>query len=489
MLVIILGVFGFFGICAEGSHSREEIKSDTVILNSLDTTVNRLLQVNRVLIIGNKVTRERIISRELTLKPGDTISSKRLAQVLLKDKNKIYNLRLFNTVKVRVLVLTASTIDLLVEVAERWYLFPSPIFELSDRNFNEWYQNYHHDFSRVNYGIYLYQYNFRGRNETLKMTAQFGFSRKFDLSYQIPYIDRQQKRGLVFNFDYGEPRNLAYFTADHILKYVRLEHTLKRTYGMGITYSYRKSFYETHSLSAGYRSGTIADTIRNGNPNYFKNGTTSQHYIGISYSFNSDHRDVILYPLKGFQYTAYLAYAGLGSSTVNLFEINLTHARHWDLKRRFYLSNYTSGFLSTPTSQPYNLYSALGYRRQVIRGYEIYVIEGPKYFLNKTTFKKRIFNRTWRWEDFPIEQFRHIPLAIYIKGYMDLGYVQNYPYYQYYLPEPNTIGINTRLTNHLLAGAGGGVDIVSIYDLVFRFEYTFTREGTHGFFFNVKKEF
>jgi hypothetical protein len=102
--------------------------------------------------------------------------------------------------------------------------------------------------------------------------------------------------------------------------------------------------------------------------------------------------------------------------------------------------------------------------------------------LNKTTFKKRIFSQTWRWEDMPLEQFRHMPLAIYVKSYVDWGYVQNYPLYQ-------QLDINTKLSDRLLVGAGAGVDVVSLYDLVFRFEYTFTREGTHGFFFNVKKEF
>ena len=318
------------------------------------------------------------------------------------------------------------------------------------------------------------------------MTAQFGFTRRFELSYQIPYIDRNQKRGLVFNLDYGEPKNLPYYTNAHKLVYLQSHQTLKHTYGAGITYSYRKSFYETHSISIGYRSSSIADTValltNETKVNYYKNGDTRQQSFGIGYSFNSDHRDVILYPLKGYQYTGLISYNGVGSTTVNLFEINLTQARHWDLKKRYYLSNFSSAYLSTPTSQPYALYSALGYRRQFVRGYEIYVIEGPKFFLNKTTFKKRIFNRTWRWEDMPLEQFRHIPLAIYVKSYLDWGLVQNYPLYQ-------QLDINTKLSNRLLVGAGAGIDIVSLYDLVFRFEYTFTREGTRGFFFNVKKEF
>ena len=486
MLSIILGIVGCFGNPATGDHFSGDSKIDTVILNSIDTTVSRQVQVNRILIIGNKVTKDRIISRELSLKQGDTISTTRLAQVLARDKNKIYNLRLFNTVTVRVLGLTASQIDILVEVTERWYTFPSPIFELSDRNFNEWYQNYNHDFSRVNYGMRLLQQNFRGRNETLRLTAQFGFMRKFELNYQIPYIDRKQKRGLVFTFDYGEPKNLAYYTRDHKLVYLRLPQVLKRTYGAGITYSYRKSFYETHSISVGYRSQSIADTVAlltdETKVNYYKNGATRQQSLGIAYSLNSDHRDVIQYPLKGYQYTGSISYYGLGSSTVNLFDLNVTQARHWDLKRKYYLSNFTSVYFSNPTAQPYALYNALGHRKQLVRGYEIYVIEGPRFFLNKTTFKKRIFSQAWRWEDMPLEQFRHIPLAIYVKSYVDWGYVQNYPLYK-------QLDINTKLSDHLLAGVGAGVDVVSLYDLVFRFEYTVTREGTRGFFFNVKKEF
>jgi hypothetical protein len=41
----------------------------------------------------------------------------------------------------------------------------------------------------------------------------------------------------------------------------------------------------------------------------------------------------------------------------------------------------------------------------------------------------------------------------------------------------------------VLAGYGFGVDLVAPYDVVFRLEYAFTKEGVSGFFFNLKKEF
>src|SRR5690242_6391522 len=95
----------------------------------VDTVEARTLRVNRVIVLGNKITRNRIILRELSLKPGDTISLSRIDNQLLRDRAKIYNLRLFNTVIVRWLEYDPANnlIDLIVEVTERWYTFPSPI--------------------------------------------------------------------------------------------------------------------------------------------------------------------------------------------------------------------------------------------------------------------------------------------------------------------------------------------------------------------------
>ena len=167
---------------------------------------------------------------------------------------------------------------------------------------------------------------------------------------------------------------------------------------------------------------------------------------------------------------------------MNQFQINLTYDKHIDLKKGFYFSNFSSAYVSTPTNQAYANYSALGYRKLLVRGYEVYVIEGPNFFLNKTTLKKKIFSRNWRIESMPLEQFRYFPIAIYLKTYLDLGYVENYPLYR-------QSEINNTFSDRLLSGVGTGIDFVTVYDTVLRFEYSFTRGGTQGFFFNIKKEF
>lgn len=484
LAIILIGVFILCG--SEGwSQQMNSRKGKEVgrVVSQNDTVEFELLEVNRILIVGNKTTQERIILRELSLSPGDTINNKRIIQVLQKDKNKIYNLKLFNTVDISTIILSQGKVDLLIELTERWYTFPVPIFELSDRNFNEWWQTYNHDFRRVNYGVRLYQYNFRGRNETLRFTGQFGFSRRFDLAYQIPNIDRHQKQGLSFIFSYAQPKNLSYLTEDHKLLYLKSDKVLRTNALFAVNYSYRKSFYETHNLGIEYRTSQIADTIALLNPNYYGNGDTKQQYESITYSFNSDHRDVFAYPLNGYQFNIYLKKIGLGlSSDVDQFELNLTHAEYIDLKHGYYFSNFSSVYLSTPQSQPYSFYNAIGYRRQFLRGYEVSLIEGSRFFLNKTTFKKKIFSRGWHLANVSNDQFSYFPLSIYIKGYVDVGYVENFKRYE-------ELHINNSLSNRFLIGTGGGIDVVTFYDTVLRFEYSFTREGTHGFFFNVKKEF
>ncbi|SKC56556.1 BamA/TamA family outer membrane protein [Ohtaekwangia koreensis] len=484
MLAIIFSLISFFTPAKSTQISDSTALSDSTKRPSRTRIVadstGRFLRINRIFIVGNRVTRDPIILRELTLKSGDFIYSSDLQSILEVDKKKLINTRLFNTVEIRTLELETDQVDLLIDLNERWYTFPSPIFELADRNFNEWWQNYGHDFSRVNYGLRLYQYNMRGRNETLRFLAQFGFSRRFGITYRFPYIDKKQRHGLAIDFDFAETKNLAYRTADHKLVFLESEDIVRTMRTGGLTYTYRPSFYESHILSLFYKSTTIRDTVALLNPDYLGKENRSQQFAALTYQFNSDHRDYIGYPLRGYYLSAFATQNGLAASDdVKKFEISATFASFIDLQKGFYLSNYTVGYWSNPKNLPYYNYGALGYQKQIIRGYEIYVIEGPEYILNKTTFKKKILSRTYHWGAMPIPQFRHIPLAIYLKTYADVGYVSNYPNYE----------VNSRLTNKFLSGVGAGIDIVGSYDMVFRFEYTYNAEGDRGFFFNIKKEF
>ncbi|HYG02386.1 MAG TPA: BamA/TamA family outer membrane protein [Chryseosolibacter sp.] len=453
------------------------------IANSDTLKVGRFLTVNRIFITGNRITRDKIIIRELSLKTGDVVFSADLEALLDLDRKKLLNTRLFNTVDIRMLELEPMRIDLIVEVTERWYTFPAPIFELADRNFNDWWQNYNHDLERVNYGLRLYQYNMRGRNETLRLHAQFGFQRRFEILYRFPYIDKQQKHGLSFDFTYAETKNAVFRTFDHKYEFLQAENILRTNRFGGITYTYRNSFYQTHFLKAEYYNTFFDDTLQEINPIYMPRNESEQTYTSLTYGFTSDHRDYVSYPLKGHVLSTEARAVGLlASDDVEKLEVTVSYSKYLTLKKKFFLSNNIVGYASTPSDLPYINFGVLGLRRQFVRGYEIYVIEGPFYAINKTTFKKLLFARNYHWVAMPIEQFRHIPLAVYLKTYADFGYVKNYDPYE-------TLQINTRLSDKLITGAGVGVDIVGSYDVVLRFEYTFNAEGERGFFFHLRREF
>jgi outer membrane protein assembly factor BamA len=489
----ILCVFSSYGLAAHAQGMlADTVKRSPDKFRLRPDSVGPVLVVGRIVIVGNRLTRDHIIERELTLKTGDRVYSNELPHILDLDRKKLFNTRLFNTVEVKPLDTSTNLIDLLVDITERWYTFPAPIFEFSDRNFNEWWQNYNHDFHRVNYGLRLYQYNMRGRNETLRLTAQFGFVRKFDISYRMPYIDKKRKQGLVFEMDYQETKNLAFRTLEHKLDYRKSPDNLKTTKGIALTYTYRNSFYRFHNIRLEYRDTRIVDSVRIWNPNYLGEEGLHQHFASISYSFTSDQRDYFAYPLRGHHFNFFILKSGLGlGDNLNRFETGVSYSKFIPLKRNYFFSANVVGSLATPDDLPYTNYNAMGFRKQFVRGYEVYVIEGPYFFLGKTTFKKLLLSRKYHWRAMPIEQFRHIPIQIYLKSYVDLGYVRNYPYYR---TDPQSsydgVYLNNRIyTDKLLSGAGGGIDIVGSYDTVLRFEYTFNGDGQRGFFFHVKREF
>lgn len=445
-----------------------------------DSLEDRYVLIDKIFIVGNKLTKPPIILRELDILEGEIYYLKDLREVLKENENKIFNTQLFVTVDIQVLELSENKVDILIEVTERWYTFPIPIFSLADRNFNDWWENQDADLSRVNYGLRFYQHNVRGRNERLKAVAQFGYTKKFELSYAVPYINKAQKNGLILYAGYAENKNIAYRTLDHRLVFQDSEEVLRESIAGEATFTHRASFYNSHFFTLGFQKNEIHDTIAALNPNYFLDGRTSQRYFSLNYIFRSDHRDIRAYPLNGSFFEIEAQKLGLNIfDDINQFEATASYARYFDLNNDFYLASSFTGSTSVPRRQPYINFQGLGYSREFLRGYELYVIEGQSFAYNKTTFKRLLISGESNISSvMPLEQFQTIPFKIYLKAYFDSGIVGNNIFY----PD------NTRLTNEFIYGGGVGLDIVTFYDFVFRIEYSINKEGEKGFFFHFKSD-
>ena len=177
---------------------------------------------------------------------------------------------------------------------------------------------------------------------------------------------------------------------------------------------------------------------------------------------------------------AFVEKVGLGIfDDVDITRFRASYSRYMKLKKGFYFSNFSSVYFSTPNTQPYSETKGLGFGNDVIRGYELYVIHGQHYIVNKTSLKKVLFAGSKEMTNFPLEQFRHFPYAFYLKSYFDIGYSSNTQNYEG----------NKFLADQLLFGGGLGLDIVTMYDLVVRLEYSWNSLGENGFFFHIESEF
>lgn len=446
-----------------------------------DSLANDTVQIDKVFIIGFNKTKEHIIRRELSIVDGKFLTRTELAEAIPADKRRLMNTKLFLSVDISVIELSEEKVDIIIRVSERWYFFPIPIFQLADRNFTEWWVNQNANLSRVDWGIKLRHFNFRGRREILNLTAQFGYTKLFRLSYVFPYIDKKQKLGLSFYGGYATNKNVSYKTIAHRQQFLDSEEVLRERWNGGVSLRFRPDFYSSHSFGVHYSSAYIADSVIEYNPNYFSAGSNSQSYFALSYGFIWDFRDYVSYPLSGAYLNIKANKIGLGIyDDVNILSAHVRYSRYFDLGKKFYFGSSISAYASTPSEQPYYNYGGVGFGRNFLRGYERYIIEGQNYAINKNSLKRLLFSFETDVSDIiKIKQFSKIPFSAYFTLNFDHGYIVNYPNYSE----------NYLFTDRYIYGGGVGIDIISFYDFVMRWEYSVNIEGEHALYFNLYAAF
>ena len=221
-------------------------KSDTISINNIKLNQSSNIIIDEIKILGNKKTKENIILRELTLKEGIIISKDKFISTLEEDKRKVINTDLFYEVEFKIEVIKENHVIIIINVIESIYWVPIIIFELSDRNFSDWWENFNHDFNRINYGLGFYHYNISGKADKFEVLLRLGFIKQFQTSYYIPYITKKQKGGIEIEFDYIDYDHLEYNSTDHIPIFYKSKNSLLKELSTSIEYSHRESFYNYH---------------------------------------------------------------------------------------------------------------------------------------------------------------------------------------------------------------------------------------------------
>jgi outer membrane protein assembly factor BamA len=463
-IIIVLLLFSCFDLYPQG----------------LDSTLS--YRIESLSIKGNRKTKDRIITRELSKQLNDTIALSAVLKFKQRSEQNIFNTQLF----IYDTIYTYfdhehKTIQLKIVVKERWYVWPVPVFEIQDRNFNTWWQT--KDLFRINYGFALGLENFTGVKDRLIFLFQRGYSERYGLSYRLPYLNKAQTVGFNMLYVFSRNNEVTYSTRNNIpvfvrqyKKYLRSDHEARA----GI--SYRPNLYQQSTIEAVFNDAVIQDTVLQLNPEYFGKSTNRISYGSLLYRYTYDNRDNKIYPLKNWAFDLWLGQEGLdyaSNAPVNNLFVAGSLRKHSKLFDRIYLANLAKGRLLNVDKLSFNFNRALGYH-DFVRGYEYYVIEGQKYFLTKNCLRYQIVKPRVHQarKIIGVKEFNTIPYYAFLSLFFDAAYVEDKFYFK-----------SNDLTNTWQYGYGLGLDLITYYDVVLRFEYSFNRLKESGFFIHMTSGF
>lgn len=433
--------------------------------------------VNSIKIIGNNRTKEKIIIRELNFAIADSINIKDIEKKINRSQQNLINTSLFNFATITYqFSADSSQIDFLIDVKERWYTWPTPIFEIQDRNFNSWWAT--KDLFRINYGMYLTFENVRGRNETATLKFRKGYTELYGFNYRIPYINKKQTIGVNSSFSYMRNNEVAYLTYGNKLQFNRnYSQFMRKEIEAKVGLIYRNGLYNKHILDVMYCESSIADTITKLNCEYFGNKSKEVNYISIQYRFKRDYRDSKIFPLRGYYYECMITKDGLNllkKENVDNFSVDAVAKNYWSPSKRIFMGTALRLRYKLFNTGGYYFNKALGYN-DFVRGYEYYVVDGQTFAMFKTNVSYQLVKpKVVSLPTKRFEKFNRIPYSVYLSAHADAAFVQDKVFYY-----------DNPLANSWLGGAGVGLSFVTYYDYVIRVDASINKLKEKGIFIHL----
>lgn len=432
--------------------------------------------VRNIFIEGNKKTRREIILREIPFKPGESYLLQELVKKFEVARKQLMNTTLFHEVGVSLKSFDGYNIDVLVQVRERWYIFPVPYFKPVDRNLNQWIVEQKAAINRVNYGAKLLWNNFTGRNDKLRAWVIGGYTKQVSLSYDRLYIDKRMKWGFNSGFAMGKNKEVNYNTINDKQAFLKEDRYLRNFVNVSAEVTYRNAIKTRHRFGVTYINEVVSDTIVKLNPVYFPASQEKISFPTFYYRMSYYDLDYIPYPTKGYAAEIYVGKKGLNQN-INVWELSGSGTGVWHTGRNTFFTLIGYGGIKLPFKQPYVTQHMLGYSDIFLQGYEYYVIDGVIGTYLKTTFTRKLFAFNIKLPSNKFWSAARIPFTFYGKIYGNAGYVYN--------PQPG----DNSLSNKMLYSGGVGIDVLTFYDFVLKLEWSFNQLGQNGLFLHRKSIF
>jgi len=418
------------------------------------------LQVSDITISGNRKTKTGIILCEMELQAGDTVSATELPQIIDKSTDNLLKTSLFNYVTITPVRggIDSTELRLDINVEERWYLWPSANITPHNGNLNDWLAN--PDLSLIDYCAGLKKYNFCGRREAVYVNTRFGFNNIIEIGYQNIAIDRKRHHMLSMAISTHRQKSMIIKQYDNETMYREFEDErwAIKDYSYELMYTYRPQTNITNNLTAGYIYTHVCDSAAILNPDYLGDGRTRMEGIILKYELRIDNRNSNYYPLRGSFTSILLHKKGIFSNSLNVTKADFDFRKYMQISTRLYMASQIYATISTKKT-PFHMMEAIGYKPNILKGYEHNYIAGHNLVYLNTSFKWEIVKtHIWHIKRLNMPRFNKIHYALYLNTFANAGYVS--------YKNMDSENLNT-MNDAKLGAVGTGIDFVTYYDRVF----------------------
>ncbi len=435
--------------------------------------------IKEITIEGNKKTKDYIILQECPIKKGDTIAIENIDEKLAFAKSRIIGLGLFVEVDNNIIDWEDNhEVTLHIKVKESWYFYVFPIIELVDRNFNVWWQDHNRSLKRINYGVEARIKNTTGHNDNFYLNFQTGYNTEFSLKYSRPNITPKSYTGFEISTRYKTFDEVNYISENDKQAFFAFDSRGERAFvsrTIDFALTRRKHLFWRHKLGVKYDQNTYNPLVRDSlNTNLITGLDNELKTFHLYYQAKFNNTDIFQYPLSGWIVQFDIRKQGLGIfKDENLLPVEFFVAYFHKISPKISASISQKARINLLNNElSYNNAKSIGYGSSSVRGYERKTVEARHHWVGKWSINYSLFDKTMNLGKLmPISAFKAIPIRSYFATFVDMGY----GYYDLDVP-------SNRLPNTLLIGYGVSLDFVVYNDFVFRFNYSFDREGNSGLF-------
>ena len=461
---------------------------------------NPYVKISQIEVTGNERTKDKIIVRELDFKSGDSLftmldkaeyafgtGQKRISrhdssEVSLRMKysrENIINTKLFLEANLYLEEMEGGEYKLRIDVKERWYFWAFPIVKLDYPNFNDWLAD--PDLSLLSMGLFMSHNNLWGLGHQASVKIYGGSSQEIAMGYLMPWIGKGQKIGLLLGGNWRKSTVVEYGSLQNERQMI-FDKGSMTDYNFIATLKFRPNLYNYAKVRLIGSNVSISDSLYNFTldesiASFLPTGLQSINYLTLYMEYLYDSRNNHAYPLKGQYLKGFVEKIGMGliGHEVDYFNYGVDMHFYQELNSRWYVAEMFKLLTSSSQNIPYFFKQNLTSGNDFIRGYDYFALRGDNMVYFRSNLKYNVIKpsvKKPRKEKNKDSKFRNVPYAFYINLIADAGYMKD-EFYGPYNP----------YNNKMLYSWGLGVDLISYYDLVLRFEYVFTNINTRGFYF------